>query len=587
MTTTKNQETDATKKSIFLSITYDGTIKEFNKECEKLTGYLRSEVLDKNIKDFLIPQHNLSAWNKLIAVEKKQKTNETYDITLQNKQKKEIEMSLTILSLNKKNDLEESFLLIGNEKQPQQTPFNNIILNEEINEQLFENNSQQPQQTQQNSSYEDITAPSFNQQKNTDTKKTDTKPSIEKLSYIPKKNKKRIRIKKLPSKKQKKENNQLQHTIDSQPKKHAPYIQPMYDIGILNIIQPQQPQKTFQDITQPKNTQPTNSTTEQHTSNTNDESTITTTDEPAISATDETQIHTNQPLTELVQHYQSIQEKINHLEQKEQQLEEKNQILEQKIQEYTTALNQKNKETSKQKIKEKTIQEKKPKNQLFSKLPNPLSIKKNKDELQQKIEQLDEKEKQLQEFESQLLHDRKQYNQQIAQMTDWKEKLLCLESEIEKRRLDLLEHETLLTQQISTPLPQQPTPDKNAETKQQLTIDTIQQSAAVIQRGIIKQINSSFSKLLGYNDKEILEKSLFDFVAPEGLTDIEQYYLQRLKGNKQSTYQTIFSTKSEDSLQATVTLQSTEFNGDSAEIAIIDINKPGKNQESKNSDRYN
>lgn len=170
-------------------------------------------------------------------------------------------------------------------------------------------------------------------------------------------------------------------------------------------------------------------------------------------------------------------------------------------------------------------------------------------------------------------------------MTDWKEKLLCLESEIEKRRLDLLEHETLLTQQIFTPLPKEPTPDENSETKQQLTVDSIQQSAAVIQRGIIKQINSSFSKLLGYNDKEILEKSLFDFVAPEGLSDIEQYYLQRLKGNKQSTYQTIFSTKSEDSLQATVTLQSTKYNGDSAEIAIIDINKPDENQEAKNSDR--
>lgn len=550
MTTPETQQTDAQKKSIFLSITYEGTILEFNKECEKITGYLRAEVLHKNIKELLIPHHYLPEWNQLLALEKQHKTNETYDILLQNKQKQPIPMSITILSLNKKNDSEESFLLIGNEKQTQNTPFNNIILNEEINEPPSQNNTTEPQTDQTPSNEKPTTT--THQQKNKDTKQT-TNHLLSNLSpQLQKKNKKTIRIKKLTPKKQKQHHTpqQLQHITDNKPKKQTPIIKPLHDTGLLNIIQPEQPKKIQQPTSQPHQTKQILPET-QH---------ITQPQQPIF-----------QIPSELLQHYECLHEKIHQLEQKEKQLEEKNHLLEQKLQEYTTASNQTIPKPHLQQAKDKTQKEKISKKKTISFLPNPFSMKKDKDELQQKIKQLDEKEKQLHEFESQLLHDRKQYNTQIAQMTSWKEKLLSLESEIEKRRMDLLEHETMLTQQMKTPLPQQSIKEKTLEKESQPPFESIQQSAAIIQRGIIKQINNSFSKLLGFKDDEILEKSLFDFVSPEGLSEIEKYYLKRLKGNKESQYQTIFSTKSEDTIKATVRLQSTEYNGDTAEIAIIAI----------------
>ena len=101
------------------------------------------------------------------------------------------------------------------------------------------------------------------------------------------------------------------------------------------------------------------------------------------------------------------------------------------------------------------------------------------------------------------------------------------------------------------------------------TLDKIPQSAVIIQRGVLKQINSSFAELIGFETDEIVNKSFFDFVAPEGLLEIEQYYLKRLKGIGNSTYKTVFSTKNKSKIAVEVSIQPTIYNGGKAEILIV------------------
>jgi PAS domain S-box-containing protein len=100
-------------------------------------------------------------------------------------------------------------------------------------------------------------------------------------------------------------------------------------------------------------------------------------------------------------------------------------------------------------------------------------------------------------------------------------------------------------------------------------LDKIPQSAAIVQRGILKQINSSFVSLLGYAMDEVVEKNFFDFIALEGLADVEKYYLDRLKGENVTAYKTVFSTKDNNKISVEISIKQTIYNGEKAEIAII------------------
>ncbi len=100
-------------------------------------------------------------------------------------------------------------------------------------------------------------------------------------------------------------------------------------------------------------------------------------------------------------------------------------------------------------------------------------------------------------------------------------------------------------------------------------LDKTVQCAAIIQRGILKQINDSFAELVGFETDELMNKSLFDFIAPEGLAGLEKYYLNRLKGSDSYTYGTVFSTKDNSKILVEVSIKPTIYEGKKAEIAII------------------
>ena len=68
---------------------------------------------------------------------------------------------------------------------------------------------------------------------------------------------------------------------------------------------------------------------------------------------------------------------------------------------------------------------------------------------------------------------------------------------------------------------------------------------------------------------EIIDKSLFDFIVPEGFIQVEKFYLNRLKGDDISSYETIFLTKNNNKIPVEVNTKPTFFNGEKAEIAIV------------------
>jgi len=162
-------------------------------------------------------------------------------------------------------------------------------------------------------------------------------------------------------------------------------------------------------------------------------------------------------------------------------------------------------------------------------------------------------------------------------------KLERLEDEVEERRKRLVEQERMFKIQLvssidrkshpvpSTILDNQMVSDNAAyaEKEHPEILDNVPERTVVIQRGVLKQVDTSFAELLGYDVEELVNKSLLVLVAPEGLADVRKHYLGRLKGSGSSTYETIFATKDNSRIQVEVSVKPTIYNGEKAEIAVI------------------
>ena len=193
--------------------------------------------------------------------------------------------------------------------------------------------------------------------------------------------------------------------------------------------------------------------------------------------------------------------------------------------------------------------------------------KKRKQEFENMIHELDEREKLLNNIESKLVNDKMRLNERVDGFRKWREKLELLEEEIENRRLGLVKQEKLLANRIAD---HDNVTDETEEVTTNLDFfDKIPESAVVVQRGILKKINGSFASLIGYNADEIVDKSLFDFIVPDCFSDVERYYLNRLKGEDVSFYETVLLTKDNNTVPVEISTKPTFFKGGKAEIAII------------------
>ena len=281
-----------------------------------------------------------------------------------------------------------------------------------------------------------------------------------------------------------------------------------------------------------------------------------------------------------------LNQKIQELEKNERKLVRKNKLLEKRIKNLNLNNNRKinskikkNKSEGNELIIFKEVKENKSTKNLFN------FVKLNK-----KRTELEKKESEIKKIQKKVLMDRKNLDKKIAKFSDWKEKLICLESEIEKRRKNLVEQEEAFRDYFvskdETPL--ELLDEKQIDVKSSGhhdILDKIPESAVVIQRGILKQINSNFASMMGFSPEELIDRSLFDFIAPEGLNDIENYYLSRLKGTSPDSYITTFLTKENNTLQVQVNIKPTIFNGEKAEIAII--NNLQNNEEEKQTEDEN
>ncbi len=287
---------------------------------------------------------------------------------------------------------------------------------------------------------------------------------------------------------------------------------------------------------------------------------------------------------DLEKKYLQLTEKLNELEKKDRKLERKNKILEKNIQHLkhqqspTFPLKKKNSETSNQKnissltpLKSRGI---------IQKLLDPFGLKTKKTTLYTQLQQLEKRKQHLDEIEKKLAQKQYTLNKKIQDFSLWKEKLLTLEKEIERRRSVLVEQEKKYRNNTSLPSSELSQNDRQndnestisgEETKEEIDpielLEELQDSAAILQRGILKRINDSFSTLLGFEEQEILDKSLVDFIAPEGLDGIETYYFHRLKGNDSAEYETVFTTKNDEKISVSVSTNPVIYNGEKAIIA--------------------
>jgi PAS domain S-box-containing protein len=279
-------------------------------------------------------------------------------------------------------------------------------------------------------------------------------------------------------------------------------------------------------------------------------------------------------LKELAKKYDLVLKRLEDLEKKDQRLEKNDRYLGKHVQpleEDTRRFTKKEKETNQDDMLYTKHDLQNNKHTFFSDL---FGFKRQHQELNAREQEIKIKASQLNAIEKQLMKEQKTFNTQVEEFCRWREKLELLETAIEKRRQELIEQEeaSLNNLPVSTSVPAQLdkaviTPSVAPDSYE--VFDEIPQSAAIIQRGILKKINTSFASLLGYTSDEMVEKSFFDLIAQDGLADIERYYLDRLKGEDVTVYKTVFSTKDNNKIAVEVNIKQTIYNGEKAEIVIV------------------
>jgi PAS domain S-box-containing protein len=484
---------------LILSFTADEEIIQFNRECERITGYRRDEVLHRKISEVLLSTTSLVQWKTLVASIQHNMRVDGFTLPLKTKQGTTRLVAWVGFLVKDANDSIKDVCLFGTCLEPHETtqpPFMPVPVVQGV---------QREARTPPNINVETVPVP------------TSTSPQAQQvMKKIMCTNEKataeeRMELERI--------NDTLQHYVAK-------------------------PLETMERT---------------------DENTLTKLDT------------FNKSITELSQNYDVVIRRLVELEKLKKRSKKDHtnlgkhmQLLEQGLRRH--GRNQKGDPLD---IKDIPSAEQPLSNKKITFFSDPFGVRKQWQELKAREQQLEERRKELDAVEAQLVNEEKTFNVRIEEFNRWREKLQLLETEIEKRRQELMKQErTFLehTPHVSLePLPPQlhiiSTETESLDYHQ--ILDKIPQSAVIVQRGILKQVNSSFATLIGYEADDIIEKSFFDFIAYEGLADVEKYYLDRLKGERVSAYRTVFSTKDNNKISVEVSIKPTTYNGEKAEIAII------------------
>jgi len=265
------------------------------------------------------------------------------------------------------------------------------------------------------------------------------------------------------------------------------------------------------------------------------------------------------------QDYETLYKTIKKLEKINAELERKNKILEKNFNKLSTRW-----DDYRTKRAERDKKPGHPLNRGLYSISELFGGKKRRQELENMKHELDEREEILNKIESRLLSEKKNMNDKMTEFRNWREKLESLNEEVGNRWKELNRQEKLLTCQIAdTEIISTDGIKGNIVASHRDLIDRIPECAAVVQRGILKQVNGPFVDFIGYNTNEIVDKSLFDFIVPEGFSEVEKYYLNRLKGEDVTGYETVVLTKSNNKVPVEINIKPTFFKGEKAEIAIV------------------
>ena len=530
------------KNNLVLGLNMDGEIVQFDIVCQQLTGYSRTEALNKKISDFLIPTSYITKWKELFDSVVKNEDVDDFEIPLKTSNGEEVLISWSSFPLENKSETVRNICFIGKNLEVKQHKKNAEAMRQD-------NNKNKMIHIYSDKKPVDIEMDDFEKRIATHPDKLD--------KIIKDRSKKHKKFNKISVKTEKKDErlvgkNRIIFKKDSK-----------------NIIFEKKP-----------------STTSDTLSNVPKKVISLRFKKSATNSLESDAI--NKTVKDLSKKYENLSEKLKELEKKDRKLERKNKLLEKNLKNMKTNMQKKDEiKPSKKSKHEEAIPKLTEDKTLFKKWPKLLSdhfgTKKKQVDFELRIHALDERAKELGELEDQLLKERKIHDKRIAEFTAWKEKLVNLESEIEKRRADLIEQERTFRENLaSSPVDDMDSDVVSHETEDVMmpeenvvqddhhdVLDKIPQCAAVVQRGILKQINSSFAELIGFETDEIVDKDLFDFIAPGGLEDIEKYYLNRLKGEDVSTYDTIFLTKDDRRISVEINIKPVLHNGERADMVVI------------------
>ncbi len=197
--------------------------------------------------------------------------------------------------------------------------------------------------------------------------------------------------------------------------------------------------------------------------------------------------------------------------------------------------------------------------------------KKRKEEIDSLVEHLQEREDYLNKLESNLMKEKKDLNQQKIKFIKWHKKLETLESEIESR-FKWVENKEKLLKKYSNESDNSVFSRLKSSDVEEYTLEDLnnrEDCAAVVQRGVFRQVTSSFTDFFGYNPNEIIDKSIFDFIDPSGFSDVEDYYFNRLKGDASPNFSTVFLTADGKKVTVDVDARSAFFDGNKVEIFVF------------------
>jgi len=480
-------------QELILSFTLDEEIIQFNQECERVTEYLRAEVIHKKLSEILLPNEYLTQWKSLLhSIQQTMKIDE-FILPLKTKRNAICQIIWSGFFIKDETGLIKNICLLG-------TPNRSLGITQK------QNKSDAPIQN-------------YTQQERNPETSEKQRPTV---SHIP--------------------------MTEQQQRKKT-------DLAKDHIV----------------NRDESDGMPENHTS------TPLETREKIVENTSKQLDAMNKAIKDLSRKYNFITKRLGELEKKDKRWEKNHKSMGRHLKflekgygktmgKYKKAPTIKHLLPNEQSSSEK-------KSSFFS---NPFGYKRRHQDLDMKIHQLECRKKELDDFEAQLLKERKTFNARIEEFCQWRDKLEQLEMEIEKRRQELMKEDLVFLGQTSPGshevVPVEPEIVEIAVSEKpdyHQILDKIPQSAVIVQRGILKQINTSFAEMIGYPMQEIVEKNFFDFIATEGLAEVERYYLNRLKGEGATAYKTVFSTKENEKVFVEVSVKPTIYNGKKGEIIII------------------